>query len=548
MKSKTIVFAALLIAAVMAFLAPRQASAGVTFSYFYESLLPYGDWVDVDQYGYCWAPRNLAPDWRPYTDGYWTYTDAGWTWVSYEDFGSITYHYGRWVNLEDVGWVWKPDYRWGPAWVSWRQSDRYMGWAPLPPDVEFNEDRGVGVWVDRDYDIGPSAYVFCETRYFGAPVVRNVILPVRRNVEFLDVTVNITNITVISSHSHGRLVYCGGPDYRWLEARSERPINRLELVLRTDGDWMQRRRPELSRSVGLQLFVDAPVIEPPHGRPLPPPRVAREIRGPRIDRGWDIVADPGARERIHQRYQEQTRGLTAQTAPAYRVNEADVRKVVREARPAPSGQPGVVQTQQRGSQQVQPTQQTVQQVQPSAQQAQTPSRGQTRVSPSLAQPQQQVKPSTQTQPTQPTARPQSSQAPQRVQPSAQQVQPAQTQNAVTTPAQQAPQVQRSPSEQRRPSSDQERNQQRQAVEATRNQQRQTEQAQAQRQQVEQQQRQAAESSRNQRQQGEDRRSRQESSSSQATPQAQNSSSKENRDNKDHKKNDRDRVNDPANNP
>jgi hypothetical protein len=47
----------------------------------------------------------------PYSDGYWAYTDAGWTWVSSET-GGIVYHYGRWA-VEDEGWCWTPDYEWG---------------------------------------------------------------------------------------------------------------------------------------------------------------------------------------------------------------------------------------------------------------------------------------------------------------------------------------------------------------------------------------------------------------------------------------------------
>ncbi|XHR28707.1 MAG: DUF6600 domain-containing protein [Chthoniobacteraceae bacterium] len=578
MKSKTIVFAALLVAAVMALFAPRQAQAGVTFSYFYESLLPYGEWVDVDQYGYCWAPRGVTPDWRPYTDGYWTYTDAGWTWVSYEDFGSITYHYGRWVRLEEAGWVWKPDFRWGPAWVSWRQSDRYMGWAPLPPDVAFNEDNGVGVWVDRDYDIGPSAYSFCETRYFGAPAIRNVIVPVGRNVEILDMTVNITNITYINTRDHGRLVYCGGPDYRWLASRTDRPINRLELVLRTDGDWMHRGRPELSRNAGLQLFIDAPVIEPPHER-FAPPHVAREIRAPRIDRGWGIVADPGTRDRIHQRYQEQTRGLTAQSAPAYRVNEAEVRSFVREPRPAQSGAPGAVQNVQnnvqRGSQQPQQAVQQPAGAQPSAQSTQGSHRGPGAGQSQAVQTQPQDRPSAQptqgshrgpgagqsqavqtqpqdrpsAQPTQgshrgsgagqsqavqtqpqdrPSAQSQATTVPQRAQSS---VQAAQTPKA---PAQQASQVQRSVSEP-----------QRQATEGARSQQRQTEQFQ--RNPVEQRQRQASEGARSPQRQVEQPVQRRESAApQQAAPQqsqGQQNSSRERE--KDRRK--PDRPNEPFNN-
>ena len=72
-------------------------------------------------------------NWRPYADGYWAYTDVGWTWVSNEDFGWATYHYGRWARLRDHGWVWVPGREWGPAWVSWRTGGDYVGWAPLPP-------------------------------------------------------------------------------------------------------------------------------------------------------------------------------------------------------------------------------------------------------------------------------------------------------------------------------------------------------------------------------------------------------------------------------
>jgi hypothetical protein len=118
--------------ALLATAAPR-AEAGVSLSFFQESLAPHGEWVEVGGYGNCWRPTGVDSDWSPYSDGYWAYTDAGWTWVSYEDFGSITYHYGRWVSVEDEGWCWTPGYEWGPAWVSWRHSDDHVGWAPLPP-------------------------------------------------------------------------------------------------------------------------------------------------------------------------------------------------------------------------------------------------------------------------------------------------------------------------------------------------------------------------------------------------------------------------------
>jgi hypothetical protein len=330
MKIKSLLLT-LLLAIFCVGLLPRQAEARVTFSYFYDSLQPYGDWVDVDNYGYCWQPRGLDPDWRPYTDGYWAYTEAGWTWVSYEDFGSITYHYGRWIRLEDFGWVWKPDYQWGPAWVSWRQSDDYIGWAPLPPEVDFNVDSGIGVWVDRDYDIGPSAYSFCEYRNFGAPALRNFILPWRRNVIIINSTVNITNITYVTGDDRRHFVFNGGPDYRRMSDRTEHRIEMLQLMRQTDGDWARHPRPELSRQVGGQLFINAPEVDAPRQR-FAPPKVAREIHTPRIDKGWMGISDNRERDRIKQRYQDQTRGLDRRSAPASPVDVQAVQATVNEAR------------------------------------------------------------------------------------------------------------------------------------------------------------------------------------------------------------------------
>src|ERR1700748_2537305 len=102
--------------------APRaKAEVDVSVNFFYDNLND-GDWFEVGDYGYCWQPRFAARGqwWRPYAGGDWGSTGVGWTWVSYEDFGWATYHYGRWARLRDRGWVWVPGTEWGPAWVSWR--------------------------------------------------------------------------------------------------------------------------------------------------------------------------------------------------------------------------------------------------------------------------------------------------------------------------------------------------------------------------------------------------------------------------------------------
>ncbi|HXV25600.1 MAG TPA: DUF6600 domain-containing protein [Alphaproteobacteria bacterium] len=110
---------------------------------FYDRLAPYGNWIWL-QGQYVWVPGNVGPYWRPYTVGRWVYTDRyGWMWSSREPFGWATYHYGRWGFSNRVGWFWVPGSRWAPAWVSWRQSNDYLAWAPLPP----TPDEGLGLTI-----------------------------------------------------------------------------------------------------------------------------------------------------------------------------------------------------------------------------------------------------------------------------------------------------------------------------------------------------------------------------------------------------------------
>jgi len=119
---------------------PREAG-WVDDGVFYDRLSPHGSWTWI-QGRYVWVPANVDRGWRPYTRGRWVYTDRGWTWVSNEPFGWATYHYGRWGFSDRVGWFWTPGNQWAPAWVSWRQSDDYLAWAPLPPAYDRGYERG----------------------------------------------------------------------------------------------------------------------------------------------------------------------------------------------------------------------------------------------------------------------------------------------------------------------------------------------------------------------------------------------------------------------
>jgi uncharacterized protein YraI len=118
---------------------------------FYDRLAPYGNWTWI-QGQYVWVPSNVGPYWRPYTVGRWVYTDRyGWMWSSREPFGWATYHYGRWGFSKRVGWFWVPGSRWAPAWVSWRQSNDYLAWAPLPPTSDEGLGLSISVGTVPDY-------------------------------------------------------------------------------------------------------------------------------------------------------------------------------------------------------------------------------------------------------------------------------------------------------------------------------------------------------------------------------------------------------------
>ncbi|MCU0784576.1 MAG: hypothetical protein MUF81_11155 [Verrucomicrobia bacterium] len=153
---------------------PAPQAANVTYNYFYDTLSPYGSWIEIDGYGRCWQPTVVVVNrgWQPYGDrGRWLYTDAGWYWNSDYSWGATTFHYGRWFNHARWGWCWWPDTVWGPSWVSWRYSNDYCGWAPLPPAAYYRPGFGFSyhnrsVGFSFDFGLGASCYNFVPWGHF----------------------------------------------------------------------------------------------------------------------------------------------------------------------------------------------------------------------------------------------------------------------------------------------------------------------------------------------------------------------------------------------
>src|ERR1700730_12894106 len=293
---KKILFALTIFALLLPAARRAKADAEVSVDFFYNNLSG-GSWIEVGDYGYGWQPDVAVSDsdWRPYSDGYWAYTDLGWTWVSYEDFGWATYHYGRWVRLRDRGWFWVPGREWGPAWVSWRTGGDYVGWAPLPPrgGGELVYESGpISARVDIDFDIGPAYYNFVDVRYIGEPLLRERIYAPDQNVTYIRSTVNVTNITYTNS-----TYYNYGPDYNTLSRYSTRPIQRLTLQRGTNADLTAAVQSKSLMTVqGDRLIVAAPPVFQKPPTPVAPKVVREKIQKPTMEHGWTAVSDPKAQE------------------------------------------------------------------------------------------------------------------------------------------------------------------------------------------------------------------------------------------------------------
>lgn len=229
-----------------------QAYGEISISFIYDYLGRFGYWVNYYPYGYVWIPRGVARHWRPYTYGRWVWTDYGWTWVSYYEWGWVAFHYGRWGYDSRLGWFWVPDVIWAPAWVTWRIGDFYIGWAPLPPEVEFVVGFGLK-WQIRDL---PSHYwIFVEGRRFHEERLHLWILPPERNITIVNFTVIRNKITVKGSHT----VINDAISPREIERITRRPVTTVKLE--------EAKRPEETRISTSEVRIYKPSIKSENAAP-----------------------------------------------------------------------------------------------------------------------------------------------------------------------------------------------------------------------------------------------------------------------------------------
>jgi hypothetical protein len=238
-----------MISALPARMAIAQPGVSVSFQVFYDELSPYGQWIDDPVYGYIWAP-SVSPGFRPYfSGGYWVMTDYGNMWISDYAWGWAPFHYGRWTYDSFYGWVWIPDTVWGPAWVCWRSSPGYYGWAPLSPGISVSMSFA-------SYNPPSDWWVFIPPAYIHHPRWHNHYDGPQNNF-------TIVNQTTVINHTYrnNKHTYITGPRSDEVRNASHKDVTVYKV--------QDRKKPGISALQNNTVSIYRPSIDKSKGNAVP---------------------------------------------------------------------------------------------------------------------------------------------------------------------------------------------------------------------------------------------------------------------------------------
>jgi hypothetical protein len=266
---------------------PASAQAAASVSLFYGELAPHGRWFQHARWGWAWFPATVGADWRPYSQGQWAWTEEnGWYWISDEPFGWAVYHYGRWAYDAEYGWIWIPGSTWGPAWVAFRESDDYVGWAPLPPETLDADHGWQAGYTALDASYYQPRWVFVPRRHFLARRAYAHAAPAQRNVVIIRATRNVTH------YERGRRgIFNRGFERRRLEAALGRRITPLRVNV------VNHPRRAARDRTGRQINVFRPAVRVSRDAAPPPAVRVRPQDRPRVRIQRDAVAPADRRQR-----------------------------------------------------------------------------------------------------------------------------------------------------------------------------------------------------------------------------------------------------------
>jgi len=309
---------------------------------FFAELSRFGEWLQTRDYGFVWQPTALRTDpaWRPYTRGRWVNSDQGWTWLSDEPFGWAVYHYGRWILVAQHGWVWVPGDDWAPAWVSWRQNDDYLGWAPLPPETLYDEVYDYDTGIDLAYDVSPDYYNFVPVNHFYEPVYSHCVP--RETV--ITIVIRTRNVTRFSMQDNR--VHCGGPDFAWVNRHARRPARRCQIDLGIGRDHFAHRHHHRLHENRIHIF--APRVDASWNAAVCPSRVARNLGRVEIVRAGKREIKRDLRYRHHEaRVRRHEAAREAIESPECQVALRNNQQQRRDAGELPHGEENPVEERQR---------------------------------------------------------------------------------------------------------------------------------------------------------------------------------------------------------
>lgn len=340
MKSKlkiitTIVAAAVLVMSSIPFRgsAASDVAGGpvISFSVFYQSLSPYGRWINYSNYGQVWIPQ-LGASFQPYTtNGHWVYSDYGWTWVSDYSWGWAPFHYGRWLYDNAYGWIWVPGEQWAPAWVAWRNSSDYYGWAPLGPGMDVSISIGI-----------PAArWCFVPRAYFGSSRAYRYYVPRTRNVTIIHNTTIIRNVNVYQNNR-----YFTGPSRTDVQHATRRTVRPVRIA--------SAPRAGAARVNNSQLSIYRPAVQrnANAARPAPVRSGSGTARPNRT-----VSPNAASRNRITPRGSSSTPAERARPAAPARTAPASPARTA-PARPAPSNPQPATAPQRRPTESHEPARRT----------------------------------------------------------------------------------------------------------------------------------------------------------------------------------------------
>ncbi len=218
------------------------------YGYFYTVLAPHGTWIELDYGVVVWRPTVMRKSWAPYRTGRWLWTVDGWYWDSYEPFGYVVYHYGRWYYDDYYGWIWIPDYEWAPAWVEWRYDDMYIGWAPLPPYAIFS--ISIGIHFTTTYYTPYHHWHFVRYRYICEPYVYRYFISVKYKQRIYSSTKYRTNY----AYNDGRIIN-RGVDIGLVRNRSGQNIRERDIQRISDRNEFERTRDSKNDDGRIRTFI-----------------------------------------------------------------------------------------------------------------------------------------------------------------------------------------------------------------------------------------------------------------------------------------------------